>query len=602
MDLLEEADDMVLEYLLFRGFMETSNCLRREREQDHLHNLSSERVVEELFDFLENFKLRELLEVWNFLHSRFFTRLEDLGQIEALVSLKNGLLRLYLVHAHQNNRVDKVMEFFQQKTVETHCAASGYRDDWRTWYSLPYCNFPEKDAHFAPFFKPEWKKLLRLSLHNFFAQVFRNEPPPSLLAFNIARKEKAALQADNKALELENVDLKKQVEQYHLLLSIRDKVASFEKKQAAEPAVVAAGAVEEEESSRKNVSTSRRERGVSPFELIGTAKHNATVNQCRFSPEVNCVAAASNDSTVRVWNWGQAMAQESLLLEQDQLVFLPGPALSLAWHAEDTHLLAVGTSSASVVVWDHSRRKEATRVVISGEEHTPCVTDVCFCPRRKLLATVSAGQNLIRDSNSSSGKWSSLRLWSISNAQLIQRFDPHNYEITCAQFNHNGSFVVTGASDGFVRVFDIRTGEVISKWETPDKCAISRLCLNSGGTAVVCLNRNGALSMTDLHRSNEPIFGIPAHAHQQQHVASDHGFQLNSGNLVQDPNNTNVFMACCPAFGSDLVRVDTETASAHPLPSLHDSVVTTFDWAVSSSSTKPWMLSASQDKSLKIFQ
>jgi hypothetical protein len=43
------------------------------------------------------------------------------------------LKRYYLVHAVQNNRHDRVLEFFESQAAELHSVP-----DWRDWFALPF--------------------------------------------------------------------------------------------------------------------------------------------------------------------------------------------------------------------------------------------------------------------------------------------------------------------------------------------------------------------------------------------------------------------------------------------------------------------------------
>ena len=49
-EVLEQLDGMVLEYLLYRGFLSTFNEMVSERTKDRLESMSSEKVARQLLE------------------------------------------------------------------------------------------------------------------------------------------------------------------------------------------------------------------------------------------------------------------------------------------------------------------------------------------------------------------------------------------------------------------------------------------------------------------------------------------------------------------------------------------------------------------------
>jgi hypothetical protein len=117
--------------------------------------MSVDRIVQHLFGMLSASDLRGTLEFWDYLSARFFARLDQpfTASVKKL-EVRRGLLptprqcpltwygvspqqlclkRYYLVFAVQNNRHDRVLEFFETQSAELQT-----QPDWRDWFVLPF--------------------------------------------------------------------------------------------------------------------------------------------------------------------------------------------------------------------------------------------------------------------------------------------------------------------------------------------------------------------------------------------------------------------------------------------------------------------------------
>jgi WD40 repeat protein len=181
-------DDMVREYLLFRGFTKTFQLFEQERRQDRLRSFDAAQIVEALLAHARDGQLEALQSLWRFLTSRLFSKAHpSLASVAA--RLERSLFRLYLVYAVLGGRRERVPEFFAA------CGPDVLRDpDWKPWFTLPYVRAPETDPLFAVYFSKSWIESFVLSLSNFLSSMFAGLAPPKLLAFNVAHL--AAQQAD----------------------------------------------------------------------------------------------------------------------------------------------------------------------------------------------------------------------------------------------------------------------------------------------------------------------------------------------------------------------------------------------------------------------
>ena len=73
--------------------------------------LQADKIVEQLMAYVGSHDLQRLREYWAHLNQRFFSRLEQRYAL-SVRKLEVTLLKLYVVNAQQNNRQDRVRDFF----------------------------------------------------------------------------------------------------------------------------------------------------------------------------------------------------------------------------------------------------------------------------------------------------------------------------------------------------------------------------------------------------------------------------------------------------------------------------------------------------------
>lgn len=129
---MTQLDDLVREFLLFRGFTQTfktfENDLKVEKERgfrvdrythpmhliDLLDNLLFDfRIIDVILGHISNQDLAGLRELWAHFNQRLFSRIEG-GHSQNASKLEANVLRLYVINCIQTKRVDKAKEFFEK--------------------------------------------------------------------------------------------------------------------------------------------------------------------------------------------------------------------------------------------------------------------------------------------------------------------------------------------------------------------------------------------------------------------------------------------------------------------------------------------------------
>ena len=174
-------DDLVKEYLLFRGFNTCLKSFETDLKLDKDKSLKADKIVEQLFQYIYAFDLGGLLDYWSYLDLKYFSRLtlKIPGSLSLTRKYELFLLRYYLINAVQSNKSEKALEFFE---TYTHKLQS--QIEWKEWFCLPFLKNPEENSTFAVYFSKNWIDSFYISLQNFLNIVFQSIQYPRLLNYD----------------------------------------------------------------------------------------------------------------------------------------------------------------------------------------------------------------------------------------------------------------------------------------------------------------------------------------------------------------------------------------------------------------------------------
>ncbi|GAB1290674.1 WD repeat-containing protein 91 [Apodemus speciosus] len=191
---VERTDELVREYLLFRGFTHTLRQLDAEIKADKEKGFRVDKIVDQLQQLMQVYDLAALRDYWSYLERRLFSRLEDIYR-PTIHKLKTSLFRFYLVYTIQTNRNDKAQEFFAKQATELQNQA-----EWKDWFVLPFLPSPDTNPTFATYFSRQWADTFIISLHNFLSVLFQCMPVPVILNFDAECQRTNQVQEENEAL------------------------------------------------------------------------------------------------------------------------------------------------------------------------------------------------------------------------------------------------------------------------------------------------------------------------------------------------------------------------------------------------------------------
>jgi len=170
--------------------------------------------------------------------------------------------------------------------------------------------------------------------------------------------------------------------------------------------------------------------------------HGGEVTSVAFSPDEKTLATASQDRTVRIWNF-----------DFDDHAFLKEAKLTLTGHTDwvwdvtfsPTGLtLASASSDSTVRLWDPNSG-ETLHVL---RRHTSTVWRVEFSPDGKTLASAS---------------WDgTVKLWDVSTGEELAILRGYEGPVYGVAFSPDGKLLASGSADGTVIVWDVAQAEILS--------------------------------------------------------------------------------------------------------------------------------------------
>ena len=168
MENVQYAEELVREFLVFRGFTNTLQAYEAELSTEIGRNFEVDKILDLVFSvYIPKYQLDRLLSIFSFL-KQCFTSPADTVLYTSLLKLEQSVLRYYVVNALKSGRQEKVIEFFS--VGGSHLMQK--REDWIAWFAIPYIKNPSLDPQFRMYFSKEWSDTLVLSFRNFLSGIF----------------------------------------------------------------------------------------------------------------------------------------------------------------------------------------------------------------------------------------------------------------------------------------------------------------------------------------------------------------------------------------------------------------------------------------------
>lgn len=132
MENMHYAEEIVREFLVFRGFTSTLQIYENELSTDIGAGFQVDKILELIFSvYVPNFHGDKLVNLLTFLKQCVCSSTETV-LISTLSKLEVSSFKYYVVHALQSERRDKVVEFFEANgndLLQRH-------SDWMSWFGV----------------------------------------------------------------------------------------------------------------------------------------------------------------------------------------------------------------------------------------------------------------------------------------------------------------------------------------------------------------------------------------------------------------------------------------------------------------------------------
>ncbi|RXI08331.1 hypothetical protein DVH24_022475 [Malus domestica] len=470
MENMQYAEELVREFLVFRGFTNTLQAFDSELSTDIGKGFQVDRIMELIFSvYVPKFQADKLVGLFSFFKLCLSSSSETV-LLSTLSKLEVSILRYYVVNAIQSGRRDKVLEFFGMNGNDLLQRS----EDWTAWFggfvflsfyfgmmkllsfvdlpfhmcdaAIPYVKKPNSDPEFRIYFSKEWYEALRLSVRNFFSEIFNekttvNRLKKDIKQLNLKLSELQALleEKDGELCQLRSycssvADAStERTRSSSSVVHEQNRIISKDTQETCPPDTFQIGEAEVDpdwvvagnmgsrpefniSKSDPNLSSQSSPRmrdggtadGIQLFE-DGTYNengreshvedfpevkvdfqetflgHTSPITRCRFSASGNNIASASEDGTVRIWTYDSSTPSS-----RNATIYCGAKILSLDWECKSDRLLLIGTADGGIKAWN----VDAKRVVcdLSTSQEFPSILDIKCSPVEPIFVTAAASK------------------------------------------------------------------------------------------------------------------------------------------------------------------------------------------------------------------
>ncbi|CAH9070598.1 unnamed protein product [Cuscuta epithymum] len=169
MENMQYAEELLREFLVFRGFTNTLQAFEKELGSDIGKGFQVDRLLDLIFSvYIPKCQAANLVNLLHFFKQCFGSY--EIELMSSLSKLEVSIMRYYIIHALQSGKREKVIEFFDthgSELVQKH-------QDWALWFAIPYHKSPHLDPEFRLYFSKEWINTLQLSVRNFLSKMLHD--------------------------------------------------------------------------------------------------------------------------------------------------------------------------------------------------------------------------------------------------------------------------------------------------------------------------------------------------------------------------------------------------------------------------------------------
>ncbi|KAL6641069.1 hypothetical protein ACP70R_019250 [Stipagrostis hirtigluma subsp. patula] len=486
MENMRYAEELVREFLVFRGFTNTLQAYESELSTEIGRNFQVDKILDLVFsEYVPKYQLDRLVGLFTFFKQCFASPV-DTELFSTLVKLELSVLRYYVVNALKSGRQEKVIEFFG----ENGNYLMQKREDWLAWFALLRIS-TEKNT--IKSLKNDIKQL-----NNKLAELQALLEAKEAEVSQLRRNHNGAPSAHNGLVSTGTTSS---------LLKGEDRSEIYE--ESSTSSSIAQGFDSQSSSSVKSstrgaefhrssqISHSENEQLLVTEEDFPEVKvdfQNSSISRCRFSASGSNIASSSIDGTVRIWTYDSSTPSS-----KNATIYCGAEVSALSWECRSDRLLLIGTANGGIKAWN----ADAKRVVcdLSTSKDFPSVLDLKCSPVEPVFVSAAASRRHGSAMFDSKG-FASLTVWHMKTWKPLTVLplgeDPP--AITSLCFNHNGKILAASATDGMIHMFDVQymsAGLQITGWPAHDS-PVSSVLFGPAETSIFSLGSDGKIGSGDL--------------------------------------------------------------------------------------------------------
>lgn len=643
---MQYAEEMVREFLAFRGFTSTLQAFETDLNTDVGKGFQVDKILDLIFSiYVPKFQAEKLIGLLSFFKQCFSP--SETVYYATLSKLEVSILRYYVVHAVRSGRKDKVMELFGMLGDELQQKG----DDWTPWFAIPYLRNPSIDPQFRIYFSKEWFDALHLSVRNFLSQMFNGSRIPALLKISTEKNTINRLRKDIKQLNAKLSELQVVLEEREAQLrQLRSGAVSTRQEDSSlHPASLISGETSPLKDSYENLATTgcgietgtrAYDMAASSMKLSNTTTYgvvhdsSSSVNvavrdDCSGDPSQVSKYETYNGRTTAVMLGEEEFSEVKVQFQETFLghtsaisrsrfsasgdniasasvdgtvriwtydpsmpgsrnatIYCGAEILSLDWDCKSDRLLLIGTAEGGIKAWN----VDAKRVVcdLSTGQSFRRVLDVKCSPVEPIFVSAAASEGDEARYEKTMG-FASLTVWNMKTwkPMTVLPLGEDPPAITSLSFNHNGKILAASAVDGMIHMFDMSAGLQITGWPAHDS-PISSILFGHDETSIFTLGSDGKIFEWSLHKQGQVLWSTDCSRFCSLDVSKDRLHEM-----ALDATGKRLLLT------SDLVRspiyqVGGFTNGLKTLP--HSAAITTVDWHP----TLPIYLTGSADNSVRV--
>lgn len=399
---------------------------------------------------------------------------------------------------------------------------------------LPFLKHPELQPELEPYFNKTWAEMLYVSLQNFISTALQSIERPQLLTLESDKRDRnSALRKKLDLLLQENESLNSKLlaaESYILKLE-QEAGINRAKTQTPISSVLQNSSPTTENSTspltdvlqkidnnhfdydkiQNTESGDTKKKASTKLQLSQTKSiypkkvfsgHKDLITQCRFSVNGMHLASSSRDKTVRVWSMNDN--------SYHQCFDCGTQVLCLDWNKRIEQLLLCGLNNRKIKVLNIESNKCAGE--FSTDVGYQRINDLSCCPSNGHYCVIACSSE---QQHPAKGL---LLGYNLKQNKVEHRFpiETKGVVVNTLSFNHNGTIVVTGCTDGYIRLFDVNTQTALMSWKAHDD-EVTSVHFSSNETTILSAGSDHRVHQWSAHKSGKVLQTFQLPPYEDEH-------------------------------------------------------------------------------------